>query len=228
MKTKPLATLLWKDWKAAKTGVLISLVMLSLPFLIVPITTALSRQRSPVSHLLFVSGLHYSQIMMMLALPLMSGVSFARERSDRSADFVATLPVSSPKRFLSKLIVTLAFLMGVCALHWMGWGIEWALRPSNMRPGYHPAEGMIGTYCLAVVGGVTAWLFSTMLTMPIVATGLGIATTMSVPYALTLYAMNRRDDPNWLPLTEWVLATAAYCLCLLAVSFVIYVKRSRP
>ncbi len=116
-----------------------------------------------------------------LPLLLLGANAIARERSDRSAEFLAYLPPSRARIIASKAAVALAFMALVWATNLL---VAFALLPALTSSDAMNFE-MTRTLCGAVVATSvlvfgTAWLGSSTVDTPLTAVGFSMAITLLV------------------------------------------------
>ena len=110
----------------------------------------------------------YSLALLQLAFALLGGNSIAGERIDRSAEFLAYLPVSRGRLLASKLLVALAAVPLVWLPNLVVLAIVWRFTPLASDPReFYIFQWVLGTIAIT---GLTffcvAWLFSCMLQSP--------------------------------------------------------------
>src|SRR5208282_1173833 len=99
--------LLWKDFRVNRVVFIAALVLLIIPHALVAILIWRAvKQPDPAG--LFGPSSFYSLGLLQLVFALLGGNSIAGERFDRSAEFLAYLPVSRGRILASKLLVSLA------------------------------------------------------------------------------------------------------------------------
>ena len=99
--------LVWREYRLNRLILIVGLVLLLLPYAIALMVIWLPRLPPNVFEVFGVAAL-YSVVLIQLMPALLGGNAIAGERNDRSAQFVAYLPLSRPRRLTAKLSVTLA------------------------------------------------------------------------------------------------------------------------
>jgi len=180
-------TLLWKDIRVNRMVLGYALAALAGVYLAAAIVNwcALWRYGFPLrewSEMLFLAGM-MSLILEMPAAAMLGGCAFAAERADRSAEFIACLPIPRGRIVLSK--ATLA--LGALAIIWLVnstvlYLVEVRLNPaSGLGAGsVSRTLGIMGSISLCMFG--VAWLSSACSSSHALAASTGII----VPVALAL------------------------------------------
>jgi hypothetical protein len=125
----------------------------------------------------FVAGL-WSLMLMQVTLAIFGGNAIAGERTDRSAEFLGSLPISRGRKLASKLWVGLGlWTLGwvpnlvVMTVLWLALGADVRL---TLREPIWPV--MSGIAVTGLTFFCVAWMFSAMLESPTVAGGAGFLT----------------------------------------------------
>ena len=119
----------------------------------------------------------FSLVISQLAVALIGGNAIAGERADRSAEFLASLPITRKKILGSKLLLSLAIV-----------GVIWTIDASALLGlarfsgqfgnDAHPVLAALTTLgCIAIVAMMffgVSWLFSSFLSSPTFAVGGGL------------------------------------------------------
>lgn len=220
--------LIWKDWHLVRPVLIAAAVLYVSPFVIYAVGSLFGGYRLPESRFEFFSGagqlLVLGLVASLLAAPAFSGVIFARERRDRTAEFASTLPIPRVRLVLSKAIVTLA----VTILPWL---LTLALLLLNSGLGGpsitdRDSAPILSAYLIPV--GITVmnvglgWLLSASLRSETLASALAFFFTC-LTLITTMYAMDRLELksnqltwPYWLiPLVAGTLAAGAGTLVAL-------------
>jgi ABC-type transport system involved in multi-copper enzyme maturation permease subunit len=232
--------LIWKDYRLNRVIVLVGIGLVAVPHVLAAILAwrgvgALESGVAVLSGNLFISGL-YSVVLSQLTLTLVGGNAIACERADRSAEFLAYLPVSRAKILASKLIVAL----GVAALAWIPNLVILTIASAGVSAsavqhavGARQAFVFFGwdTLGTIAVGGLAsccvAWLFSSVLESPTFSVCAGLMTPplvlASAAWLFRLLGFPRSSLFWWFCLT---------CLALSAASFaggtLYYLRRREP
>ena len=230
--------LIWKEYRQNRLILIVGAVLLILPHVVALILTwrgvgpdiAYEVHRMPKN--LLVAGF-YSLIISQLTLALLGGHAIASERADRSAEFLAYLPLSRAKHLAGKTILSLA----VFVLIWIPNLLILRLAVSGFTKPIAPQEyagGWLALGIIAVTGLVffaVGWLLSSILESPTFAICGGLITPLLIMTGIMTGA--------WLfmvpePIVE-SLATPLYAgigLVLAPVCFVVgtiyYLQRVEP
>ncbi len=105
--------LLWREYRLNRPILIAGSVFLLLPYVIVLIVLWWAPV-GPDAATAFGGAAIYSVVLSQLTLAFLGGNAIAGERADRSAEFIAYLPLSRPRRLAGKLSLTLA----TAALFW--------------------------------------------------------------------------------------------------------------
>ena len=104
--------LLWREYRLSRVILIAGLVLLLLPYVVVLIALCWPQEASgdggrDVMGAFFVAAI-YSLGLCQLTAAFFGGNAIAGERADRSAEFMAYLPVSRPRRLAAKLTLAAA------------------------------------------------------------------------------------------------------------------------
>ena len=174
----------------------------------------------------------YSLGLLQVAMALLGGNSIAGERVDRSAEFLAYLPVSRGRILASKFLVALAAVPLIWLPNLVVLVIAYALLPP-----FHSAREayLISTFGTIAVTGLTffcvAWLFSCMLRSPTFSACAGLFVPLLVATGISwvMYLLDfwRVGEGVWFLRWYWGL-----CLAISAASFpagtLYYLRRVEP
>lgn len=173
--------LYWKEWRQNRVVIISLAVLLIVPYVFGFIGIVIET-RQPIREADFARGMLigsavYSLAISQLALALIGGNAIAGERSDRSAEFQAYMPLSRKKILGGKLLMALT----VFAIVWIVNPIVIAcLRRPNMPNGIDTDAPLVVLLC-AIAGllffGV-AWLFSSFIASPTYSAAAGIVAPM--------------------------------------------------
>jgi ABC-type transport system involved in multi-copper enzyme maturation permease subunit len=179
--------LIWKDYRHNRVIVYAGLVLLLFPYLI---AFKLGWDRAPSSppskwtQFIASAGL-YSLGLGQITIALIGGNVIAGERVDRSAEFLASLPISRRKILLSKLLLSLA----IAAVIWGNLFVSWLLMNTSpeLAEQLHGRQIIMPIAIIAAVGllffGV-AWLFSSFLSSPTFAVAAALIAPLLVGWGL--------------------------------------------
>jgi ABC-type transport system involved in multi-copper enzyme maturation permease subunit len=221
--------LLWKDWRVNRIVIAGSAILIASPYA----TAALLEYFYPSAKgglfVGFRQSLSMAAIMASVVTVLMAAVfgaaAFASERRERSAEFLAMLPVTRRTVVFAKLL-----LAGSCvaAMWLLNVAVLKALGAKDETTG---ALHIFGPVILMAFG--VGWLFSTFLTSPGVAAGISIGGTIFSTWALAamvskaMEELNREYLKDVVELTVQVWTIGAGVLCLF-IGTVYYLRRVEP
>ncbi len=178
----------------------------------------------------FMGSSFYSLGLLQLAFALLGGNSIAGERIDRSAQFLAYLPVSRGRILASKLLVALAAVPLVWLPNLVVLAIAWAFAPAHFTSDVDLLS-VLGT--IAVTGLTffcVAWLFSCLLESPTFSVCAGLIVPLLVMTGIfwVLYLLDVRPEESAVVLGwYWGL-----CLAISVASFsagtLYYLRRVEP
>jgi ABC-type Na+ efflux pump permease subunit len=228
--------LLWKDYRHNRAVVIAGLFLLSFPYLIV-LCTFFTKEPVWVSwdERLIAAGV-YGLIISQLTVALLGGNAIAGERVDRSAEFLASLPITRRKILASKLLLCLIvvaaiWLISLLPLYPACWA-RWARWTPEELPGIALRDlGVLANIALTglVCFGV-AWWLSALLASPtfsvfggLAAPALFMLTTVFVGYLFNASSTVESHIELWYRL---------FCLSFGPVCFVAgtwyYLRRVEP
>ena len=221
--------LLWKDYRHNRQILVGLAIMLLIPYLFLMGAELGTRlwyvDASENWTELFRMASIASLLLTVLAIGFLGGNAIAGERVDRSAEFVAYLPISRRPAVASKAIVaigaSLAFWLVnasvACVTSWMIDDL-----PLNLV-----LEGVLFTTTGAVLIFGASWLFSSFMSSPPIATIMGLATVVVYGLTMTLIDQARGlDTPRTDPL-YFVLCVVLGGVCFVA-GVICYVRRIEP
>jgi ABC-type transport system involved in multi-copper enzyme maturation permease subunit len=176
--------LIWKDYRVNRLVFITALVLLVAPHALFAILIWCGF--GPKDHLQGAYAASYvSLVLLQLAFALLGGNSIAGERIDRSAEFLAYLPVSRGRILTSKLLVVLAAI----PLVWLPNLVVMAIAGASARP---PVEVLFRELRTIAITGVTffcvAWLFSCILESPTFSVSAGLIVPFLV--AMTIWGVS--------------------------------------
>lgn len=160
--------LLWKDYRVNRLVFIVALVLLIVPHALAVLATIWAIYHGRVPHdfpMGFVISGMWSVILLQLTLAFMGGNAIAGERIDRSAEFLAYMPVSRGRAVASKLLVALALV----PLIWLPNLVIVAFATEQGAQQRLAAEFRSISGIIAVTGLTffcVAWLFSCLLESP--------------------------------------------------------------
>ena len=182
--------LVWREWRRSRTilfvalGIIVALLLLvfSLPQ---PPETAGGKisvvdRMAVVGYFATWIAVHVSVFL----LPLIAANSLAGERADRSAEFIAPLPVSRSVRLMAKVVLLAAVAIALWAPVLV---VASLLRSSQLvkaddyRSGLE-LLGMVATFTLLATA--LAWLLAAWVESPVIAAVGAIAIPVAVPWVM--------------------------------------------
>jgi ABC-type transport system involved in multi-copper enzyme maturation permease subunit len=215
--------LLWKEYRQNRAILWVLLFLLFLPYFIWLIAAGhfylryqmLLRDWPQTFCRLSLSSIGLSQI----AIALMGGYAIAGERTDRSAEFQAYLPIPRYKILAAKLLLTLI----MTALIWLPNLFVYWLSIEYLESWQNEVRDIVWI----AIGGVTffgvAWFVSSILRSPAIAVCAGLVAPVIVTggiffidYLFDLKMDGRHDEPM---LVFWI--WMSICLALAAIGFVV-------
>jgi ABC-type transport system involved in multi-copper enzyme maturation permease subunit len=229
--------LYWKEWRQNRVVIISLAVLLIVPYVFGLIGIAIEMRRphpnASFAREILMGAAMYSLAISQLALALIGGNAIAGERSDRSAEFQAYLPISRRKILGSKLLMVLT----VFAIIWVINPIViWCLRRPD-SPMAMERDVLWMAFCAAIVGllffGV-AWLFSSFLTSPTFSVAAGIMAPLILAGLLAYISFSFIEKQLGGPMSEAVFVIGYHGLSVVValVSFGIgcwlYLRRVEP
>ena len=185
--------LVWREWRRSRTILLVTLGIIVLLLLLVfsqpqnmpPEWAAGSGYRVVFNVVFSVIGIA-AWIMSFLSaflLPLIAANSLAGERADRSAEFIAPLPVMRSARLAAKF----ALLAAVAIAFWAP--ILSVLSPfrtvDRIEADFGQALGLLGIVAtFTLLATALAWLLAARIESPVIAAVGAIAIPMAIPMVL--------------------------------------------
>jgi hypothetical protein len=190
--------LLWKDLRVNRPVLLTGAVLLLAPLLITSLYNlhvgSLAGHPAPW-YVTWALGGVWSTVLSLLTVALLAGNAVAGERADRSAEFVAGLPISRRAIITSKAIVALGATIVIWAILLL---IVFGLAPTRLsygdvgcyRSAFEAAEAELlaqgrreilpfAALATVLIFGI-AWFSSSFFASPVLAAGSGIAAPMVI------------------------------------------------
>ena len=236
--------LLWKEYRVNRVIVIVGATILIAPHLVALFVAwwRIAHGIDSPAEEQFARGMAassiYSVIFSQLTLCLLGGHAIAGERADRSAEFLASLPISRTKIVAGKL--GLAFLIAVSI--WItNLLILWFFIPGLFSAAFLRADGFTGFHQLiagtAVIGFLffsVAWLFSSMWESSTFAVCMGLITPFALSlivaasawmlgYPLDEHVLLEKDLMRWF----WGICLVLAPLCLVSGTWY-YLRRVEP
>lgn len=221
--------LLWKDYRLNRLIVIVGLVLFVVPHGVALVAAWRLYAVHGVSRfsVSLLGSSIWSVALSQLTVALLGGHAIACERVDRSAEFLAYLPVSRARILASKLM----FALPIVALVWVPNLLIYRLAAAEL-PTWGPAEAMWRGLGYAAITGATffgvSWLLSSMLESPTFAVCGGLVAPLVVALGLQFWG-----DAFDCPFEEFMkLWYPRVCLTLAAVAFTAgtwhYLRRVEP
>jgi ABC-type transport system involved in multi-copper enzyme maturation permease subunit len=170
----------------------------------------------------FVMGV-FGIIIIVIMAAAYGGIAFAQERRDRSADFLALLPVTRSRIVASKLV---AAFLPMAAM----WALNTAFLVAAYLGGRRTAftsdvPGMLCTYgAIFMLHFGVAWMLSTFLTSPAIATAIALAVTAFLGLSFEHFSMQLRSMGAF----YWAIRMASVGIACLIAGSIYYIKRIEP
>jgi len=182
--------LVWREWRRSRTmffvalGIIVALLLLGFSQ---PQTPETAGGEIRVVDSMAVVGYFASWIAVHVSvflLPLIAANSLAGERADRSAEFIAPLPVSRAVRLVAKVVLLAAVAIALWAPMLV---VASLLRSSQLVKADDYLSGlellgMIATFTLLATA--LAWLLAARIESPVIAAVMAIAIPVAVPWAM--------------------------------------------
>ncbi len=182
--------LVWREWRRSRTMFFVALGIIVALLLLVfsqpqPRETAGGEIRVVGS--MAVVGYFASWIAVHVSvflLPMIAANSLAGERADRSAEFIAPLPVSRAVRLMAKVVLLAAVAIALWAPMLV---VASLLRGSQLVKADDYLSGLellgrIATF--AILTTALAWLLAGWIESPVIAAVMAIAIPVAVPWAM--------------------------------------------
>ncbi len=246
MSARTLKTLLWKDWRLARSLLIATAALYFTPMVVGAIWLAIpSNQDHPRDFKEWLEnagiGLFLGLIVSTLATPMFGAVMFARERRDRTAELVGTMPVRRGPIVLSKSLV----LFFLTALPWLvttlGLLVLWLViryglgldhfenfqASSDPGPPSDWTGGMFlpGAVILAVGAG---WMFSSFVSRDTIAAGLSFfCTVLTITMVFVVWFRLNPEDTG-LPHQHLAVITGGGGIACFITGTIIALRRKTP
>jgi ABC-type transport system involved in multi-copper enzyme maturation permease subunit len=174
----------------------------------------------------YISTMGFAALFLTIALAaLLGGDSFAAERRDKTADFLAMLPVTRRKIILSKLILGAAIILILWAMALGTLVLSTIVTPMEFRQlggdTQSPWYPILCCMALTIMAYGTSWLLSIFLKEPLGATILAVMGMVAIMTLVGVYVSRNRmtdEDSFWmfsyLPLVvgifSWIAGSCHY------------------
>ena len=225
--------LLWKDYRQNRRILVGVAIMLLIPYVFVTVGELGTRlwHVYPSKNLTELIGEAsiLSLFLTVLAIGFLGGNAIAGERVDRSAEFVAYLPIARRPAIASKAIVALS----ACLAFWLvnasvGCVTSWMVSDRFLEVVFDIAST---TALGSVLIFGASWLFSSFMSSPPIATMMGLATV--VVYAVTMGLIDQARGLGTAGMEpSYFVLCAVLCVVLGIACFVAgvlhYVRRIEP
>ena len=183
--------LVWREWRRSRTmffvalGIIVALLLLVFSQPQTPPETAGGKisvvdRMAVVGYFATWIAVHVSVFL----LPMIAANSLAGERADRSAEFIAPLPVSRSVRLMAKVVLLAAVAIALWApvlLVAPLLGNSQLVKADDYRSGLE-LLGMIATFTLLATA--LAWLLAAWVESPVIAAVGAIAIPVAVPWVM--------------------------------------------
>jgi len=228
--------LLWKEYRIHRLILIVAAVLLVVPHLVALILVWFrigigpgswgQADGGPLLATNLVGSAFQSVMGSQFAMALLGGNAIAGERVDRSAEFLAYLPVSRVRIVLSKLILPLATAAVILVPNLIIMALAGAALPEDLRRGaawYAPCgPALVGIMFFSI-----GWLLSSMLESPVFAILGGLVTPWLILAAFGLFA-----EVSGFPKNIMALSYLGTCILLTPACFVAgtwyYLRRVEP
>ncbi len=221
--------LIWREYRLSGLILAVGLGLLLLPYAIAAMVFFWGGPVHDVFEGIAFSAL-YSVALIQLTPALLGGNAIAGERADRSAQFVAYLPLTRTRRLIAKLSVMLAAMAALWGVNLLvllltgGFNSDASLRSFNVVQNVLWYSAITGLVFFGV-----AWMVSSLQSSPVFAVCAGLIAPLIVFVSLQIVD-NGIGPPN--PDPYWKTAQPVICSTLGVVCFSIgtwyYLRRVEP
>jgi ABC-type transport system involved in multi-copper enzyme maturation permease subunit len=225
--------LIWKEFRLCWPILLVGCALLALPY--AAVLTNGSGFTRDFWRRMGSGGFFASVSTVVLTLILLGGNAIAGERNDRSAEFMAYLPVSRARNLVSKLVWPMMAVLFAIAVNLIAASIAVAFGDAPYRYPLSTAVTDGSLLWVANLGGLcfsVAWLGSALLRSPTFAVAGGILAPVIVSFATMLIAkcfpppqVRHPDQIVWSMLA--IVVPLIACSCFFA-GCRIYLRRVEP
>jgi ABC-type transport system involved in multi-copper enzyme maturation permease subunit len=231
--------LLWREYRLNRLILVTEVVLLLLPYLFVlvalPWANVPANQAAGYIAAAFGVAAVYSLTIAQLTVALLGGNAIAGERADRSAEFIAYLPLPRTRRLICKLVLAFCATVLIWGLNLPVLLILWSLFPDELALRIDNA-GYIVAY-IAITGltfyGVS-WLISSFQSSPTFAVCGGLIVPLLVVSglsAVTAIASLFIENPGYADrfiAIGYLIICAAFAIACFATGTWYYLKRIEP
>jgi ABC-type transport system involved in multi-copper enzyme maturation permease subunit len=163
--------LLWREYRLNRVILAAGAVGLLTPYVIALLVVGIASMIGERPRDAFEIACIWSIVLSLATVAMLAGNAIAGERADRSAEFIAYLPLQRRRTLASKwllFLITLAVVTGVNVLL-----AVIILGPSNFARLFGPVEALhVLSWFLAIYG--FCWLFSSLSSSPVLACASGV------------------------------------------------------
>jgi ABC-type transport system involved in multi-copper enzyme maturation permease subunit len=215
--------LLWREYRANLHLLIAGVVLFFLPYFFILVMFLWSPQIADG----FAFAALVSFALSQMTITLLGGNAIAGERADRTAEFLAYLPVSKTRRLVGKLCLTASVTALVWGINLLVFGIlavgDPDLNVFRENPDAVVYPGLTGLVMFGV-----AWCISSIQSSPTIAVCGGIATPVIILNSLWLVTINfdlydKQFFANWYTMISITLGALGF-----AVGTWCYLKRVEP
>jgi len=173
--------LLWREYRLNRLILVAGTMGILLPHVILAVETLIYGNH-PETFLAWLVSTLFAEI----TVALLAGNAIAGERADRSAEFIASLPLPPWRLVASKLLLALIVFAAI-------WGTR--LMFSTVQP-QHEFFGDVGSFPIQVLVVYGAsWLFSSIQSSTVIATSLGIVTSWTIGGCAGWFTLSKLKEP---------------------------------
>jgi len=197
---------LWREYRLNRLIRIVGAVLMLLPYVFVLIELAVRQwleiyvpQSPPSGIVLFGGAALWSTVLSLLTLTFLGGNAIAGERADRSAEYLAYLPLSRLRRLAAKLVLALGTAVSIWGFNLLVLFVLYVIilvtRPE--LPSVQPDDVLVPAGLFALSGLVmfsVAWLVSSLQSSPTFAVCAGLVAPWLL--ALALQGAAFFYDPN--------------------------------
>ena len=227
--------LIWKEYRLHHLIVVVEVSLLLTPYAVAAACLAWDWReillRGPASGIweILACVALFSLGISQLTIALLGGNAIAGERVDRSAEFLACLPLSRRRILAAKLLFTSAVLAGIWLPNLAALAISVLVGSPNPEGGALVLKN-IGVTGLVFLG--VGWLLSSMIESPTISIFVALAVPLIVLSAISGvgYFLGVRDDRHYAAfLSFWYeLVSVAIALSSFGAGTVYYLRRVEP